>query len=102
MPIENTVAPAERRCEIRHRVDAEIRLWPESLDFTAIQGRVLDVANSGFRAQHDCQALGPGQFTRFEYQGVAGRACVVWNRISGGRVETGFRIVRLDSPTSSK
>ncbi len=100
--MRNLAAAAERRREIRSPADGAVRLWPESLEFTAIQGRLLDVASSGFRARHGCQALGPGQFARFEYEGACGRACVVWNRISDGEVETGFRVVRQDSPPAQR
>lgn len=95
---EAEAAAAERRTEIRRPADGEVRLWPESLDFTTIVGRLKDVTSSGFRAQHACQALGPGQFARFEYEGAEGRACVVWNRIVGDAVESGFRVVQSDSP----
>jgi hypothetical protein len=98
MSLEKHIAVSERRTEIRRPADGIVRLWPESLDFFTVEGRLKDVTSSGFRAQHQCRELGPGQFTRFEFEGCEGRACVVWNRILGPHVETGFRILQANSP----
>jgi len=59
-----------------------------------VQGRLLDRSASGFRAEHDCTELTCGQMVQFHIQAsTRGQARVVWTRILGARVETGFFIV---------
>jgi len=57
----------------------------------------LDLAKSGFRAQHHLPALRPGHVVEFEFAGGNGRARVVWTRVLGDRVESGFLILAEDS-----
>jgi hypothetical protein len=93
MPIKANANVVERRTELRHDAEGEIKFWPEALAFRTIPGRLADLSGEGFRARHGCQELGPGQFVRFQHAGAEGRARVVWTRIVGERVESGFRIV---------
>lgn len=62
---------------------------------TEVQGRLLDRSASGFRAEHGFPGLTCGQIVEFRINGSAKRqARVVWTRIMGARVETGFFILR--------
>ncbi|HKX00024.1 MAG TPA: PilZ domain-containing protein [Bryobacteraceae bacterium] len=101
--LEDTSAPGpapgvENRREPRQPADGEIRLsfrepGPKT-DPREVVGMLLDRSASGFRAQHGCAELISGQVVRFRAQGsFKGKARVVWTRILGDRVETGFVIL---------
>ena len=59
----------------------------------AIEGTLVDVSPSGFRASHDHAALSKGQTVRFQHPTASGRAMVIWNRITTDMIETGFLII---------
>ena len=83
----------ERRTAQRKAAGGPVRL---SLDEPApleLDGRLLDINESGFRAIHHCPTLEPGQEARFAHHWGSGRARVVWNRILPDHVETGFLIL---------
>jgi len=62
---------------------------------TEVRGQLLDRSPSGFRAEHGFPGLTCGQIVEFRINGSArSRARVVWTRIMGARVETGFFILR--------
>ena len=63
------------------------RLW------SMVKARGYTGSKSGFRAKHNYSNLETGQVIRFERPAASGRAKVVWNRISGGQVETGFLVL---------
>ena len=58
-----------------------------------IHGKLVDLSASGFRMAHECAQLEAGQVVEFSHGYAAGQARVVWNRIHGQRVETGFLVV---------
>jgi hypothetical protein len=59
-----------------------------------VRGMLLDRSASGFRAQHDCAELTSGQVVQFRLTPASkGHARVMWTRIMGDRVETGFLIL---------
>jgi hypothetical protein len=61
-----------------------------------IHARLLDRSASGFRAEHDCAELSGGQLVRFRLRAAPmAQARVVWTRIEGRRIESGFRILPL-------
>jgi hypothetical protein len=64
---------------------------------TAIEGQLLDIAQSGFRARHECHTLFSGQVVEFQHARAQGRARVVWTRIVGDRIESGFFILPADT-----
>jgi hypothetical protein len=61
-----------------------------------IEGHLVDIAASGFRARHSCQSLTSGQDVSFARRGARGRARVMWTRISGDTVESGFLVLPAD------
>lgn len=82
----------DRRVEARR--PARGSAWVEVPDGSGEQQvRLVDVSPSGFRARHGCTALSAGQEVRFRHAWAAGVAVVVWNRILGDNVESGFLIV---------
>ena len=60
-----------------------------------VRARLVDRSTTGFRAEHDSSELTCGQVVEFQLGTSARRvARVIWTRIAGGRVETGFLILR--------
>ncbi len=88
----------ERRAEPRVEADGEVRLRPSDVLAGPFEGRLVDVARSGFRARHNRLNLTSGQLVDFEFGAQRGLACVVWNRIADGEAETGFRIISPSQP----
>lgn len=58
-----------------------------------IEGRLVDLSASGFRMAHDCHSLAAGQVVEFRHVAGVGLARVVWNRIVGRRIESGFVVL---------
>jgi hypothetical protein len=83
---------SERRKEPRFAAKGEVRLRAEAAA-TAVKGTVIDTSTHGFRARHDCHELASGQIVTFEHRLAAGRARIMWTRIIGDLVESGFLIL---------
>ena len=83
----------ERRKAQRNAVGGPVRLSVDTPARIDLDGLLLDISDSGFRAVHHCPTLEPGQEARFAHPWGNGRARVVWNRILPDRVETGFWIL---------
>lgn len=86
--------PEERRKHPRREAQGVIFihvLKPESPS-TAIRALLLDLSASGFRASHTSKELCSGQEVAFYHDGEEGRARVVWTRIVGQSVESGFLV----------
>jgi len=59
-----------------------------------VRGRLLDRSARGFRIEHAFPGLTCGQMVQYSVpSAAAGRARVIWTRIAGGHVESGFLIV---------
>ena len=86
----------ERRAAPRRAAHGPVKLRIESGSEPALSGELVDIATGGFRARHRFPGLRPGQTVVFEHRAGTGRACVVWTRIAGEEVESGFRILRSD------
>ena len=93
MPLETHSNPADRRTEPRLPAHGPVKLRPKGLAATSIPGEMLDINGSGFRARHGFQALVSGHIVEFAYGRQRGRARVVWTRILGDQVESGFMIL---------
>lgn len=85
-------AGAERRTEERVSADGQVRFSFEDPMHATVDGLLVDHSRGGFRATHDCTRLSSGQLVEFEHDFAGGFAKVVWNRITGSRVESGFLI----------
>ena len=83
-----------RRKEDRTSAQGAVRLFPDSFSENAVDGQLLDVSASGFRAIHSCTALSGGEVVRFQHQSRTGRARVVWTRIVSGQAESGFLFLK--------
>ena len=84
---------ADRRAEERQAASGEVQLCRTNLPGMPFSGRLIDTAQSGFRARHDRFALESGELVAFEFAGRRGVARAMWKRIVGREVETGFRIL---------
>jgi hypothetical protein len=92
------VKDAEQRREPRDTGKGDISLVFADTNATSgvreVYGRLIDHSARGFRAVHEFRGLTCGQMVQFRAPASSeGRARVVWTRIAGGRVETGFFIV---------
>ena len=87
------VAIHEKRREIRQPAEGPVLVSFSDPQRMEILGELVDVSPSGFRMAHANQSLQSGQLVEFSHSLTAGTARVMWNRIVGRRVETGFRIV---------
>ena len=84
---------SERREEPRFAAKGEVRLRAEAAASRAVKGTVIDTSARGVRARHDCYDLTSGQIVTFEHRLEAGRARIMWTRIVGDVVESGFLIL---------
>lgn len=83
----------ERRREIRKASGEGLILIAGHPVVREIHARLMDVSQRGFRASHSDPLLEPGQTVRFRYATLEGDARVIWNRIVGQQVETGFLLL---------
>ncbi len=91
-------AVLERRRKERQAAEGEVVLFLEDPEPIEIQGRLVDVNATGFRAGHQYTALRAGQLVTFRHAFAQGFAQVVWNRVIGNLVESGFQILRTANP----
>jgi len=89
-----TPTAVERRRAERRPAHGVVRLWTEPLYAEPVEAVLIDRSDCGFRARHRAATLTAGQVVRWEVSGIAGgMARVVWSRVFGPRVESGFAIV---------
>jgi hypothetical protein len=94
MPLETHSNPYDRRTQPRRPANGQVELRPEWFaSTTSVPGQMLDINSGGFRARHSFQALVSGHIVEFTYGRQQGRARVVWTRILGKQVESGFVIL---------
>jgi len=86
-------AGADRRLEPRLPANLEVKMRLLDHLVPPISGRLVDISTIGFRATHTETALSPGEIVEFDWESVVGRARVVWTRIMGDSVESGFLIL---------
>jgi hypothetical protein len=84
----------ERRSEERFPAEGTIELRFEDPVLQTVEGSLRDCSNSGFRATHCFHSLHTGQLVEFRHGQGAGKARVMWNRISQEGVESGFLVLQ--------
>jgi|SRR5882672_4944070 len=87
---------AEQRRELRQAASGEVRFQfgaGMSNSGGEVLAILLDRSARGFRAQHSCSQLTCGQIVEFRLMAAKGIARVVWTRIQGDSVESGFLIL---------
>jgi hypothetical protein len=82
----------DRRVETRRMAAGDVTLWLNGTPLT-VSAHLMDLTKSGFRAHHSSPTLRSGYIVEFELAGVSGRAMVVWTRVLGDQVESGFLIL---------
>jgi hypothetical protein len=93
MPRETDSKPSDRRAEPRLPATGPVALRPKGFAPGNTSGQMMDINGSGFRARHSFQTLGSGNIVDFAYGSLQGQARVVWTRILGDQVESGFLIL---------
>jgi hypothetical protein len=83
----------EKRRHPRRPATGSVQLLLEDPGLIEVSGLLIDVSRGGFRAAHSHSGLANGQIVRFRHEAGEGFARVVWNRISGREVQTGFLIL---------
>jgi len=84
---------SEQRTEHRYRAEGEVSFTFSDPVPRQITGKLMDYSKGGFRAIHNYPALVSGQVVSFSHLLAGGEARVVWNRILGGKTETGFVVM---------
>ncbi|HEV8145400.1 MAG TPA: PilZ domain-containing protein [Bryobacteraceae bacterium] len=87
------ISVAEKRREYRRPASGIVHLKLTTPRPFEVVGRLLDISDGGFRMTHSYTPLAAGHLVDFRHHESSGRARVVWNRILGDRVETGFVVV---------
>lgn len=77
----------------RSKAVGEISLLFSDSAHLQVKGKLMDQSSDGFRVAHNYCNFECGQEVCYHHGLTRGRAKVVWNRIFGERVETGFLIV---------
>jgi hypothetical protein len=83
----------DKRKEPRWPARGNVKLIVDDRAGLEIDGQLVDVSASGFRAAHTHPGLSNGQTVQFQHSRGAGQARVVWNRIIADQVETGFLVL---------
>lgn len=86
-------AVAEQRREERRPGQGAVRVRVSDPEPREFEGRLVDVSDGGFRMAHSCTNLAAGQLVEFRHVEARGAARVVWNRILGEVVESGFVVL---------
>ncbi len=83
----------ERRKQERRKADASVSFWWYESIRREAQGTLVDASAGGFRARHEHPDLVSGQVVGYRQGTVEGSARVVWTRIAGDVVESGFMVL---------
>ena len=83
----------EKRREGRQTAHGGLRLTLTGEPSSPIEGSLVDTSGHGFRAAHEHTGLVTGQEVEFEHPKARGRARVIWTRILGSSVESGFLVL---------
>jgi hypothetical protein len=86
-------ARLEKRREQRRKASGTVCVSFRDARARQIEGRLIDMSHSGFRMAHGETSLPTGQVVEFSHSQSSGQARVMWNRIAGGTVETGFLVI---------
>ncbi len=83
----------EKRREPRRSAAGALTLRWDGGPGSPIEGDLVDISLHGFRAAHAFAGLTAGQEVVFEHAEAHGRARVMWTRILGASVESGFLVL---------
>ncbi len=85
----------ERRSP-RRPCSGEVLLFCDAHPFSEIRGTLRDISEEGFRVAHQCAELSAGQQVRFSHPFAQGVATLMWSRVVGENVESGFLISHVE------
>ena len=98
LPTEKSLGHAqERRRNPRQPTQGVVFFTIKQLDPLEVRGLLEDLSGNGFRAAHDFTGLCPGEQVEFRHDHGTGVAKVIWTRISGSTVESGFLVLEKTS-----
>ena len=83
----------ERRRHPRRRAKGRVVLTYNDHESVVIDADLLDVGESGFRAEYGSQALKAGRFVRYRRGEFEGEARVVWTRWLNGKTQSGLAVL---------
>lgn len=83
----------EKRREPRTAASGRVMFRLAGEPNRTMEAVLLDTSAHGFRAAHTNARLSTGQEVWYEYAGAQGRARVVWTRITGSEVQSGFLVL---------
>ena len=86
------VSEGERRREGRTIVSGRVEIVLDIGLPLTVEGELIDLSSHGFRAAHNHHTFEPGDQVSFHHDSASGQAKVMWNRVTSGRVETGFLV----------
>ncbi len=86
-------AEIERRREVRIPTTGRVEIVIDNGVHDTIEAELIDISASGFRAGHHHTRLELGDRVSFTHAKAQGEAKVMWNRVAGGSVQTGFLVL---------
>ncbi len=86
----------ERRWSARLYRAGEVVLISDEDPFLEIRGVLCDLSEDGFRAAHQGVRLGAGQQVHFTHPFAQGVATLMWTRVVGKKVESGFLVSKTE------
>jgi hypothetical protein len=90
---EQQIPRLEKRRETRYPADGPVQVIVSDYTRLEVEGRLVDVSQSGFRMAHQCRWLATASEVEFRHGEVTGRARVMWNRVLPDRIESGFLVL---------
>lgn len=82
----------ERRQAPRETANGPVRLELGPPLRRVIEGQLVDVSATGFRVDHSDAGLASGDRVHYSHERGSGQAQVVWTRIVGGKISSGFLV----------
>lgn len=92
--MRTVTSKSERRSSRRRECSGEVRLFRNGPGVSQVRGSLSDISDEGFRMTHHCMELGAGEKIKFSHPYGQGWAIVIWTRVAGENVETGFLLTR--------
>jgi len=90
------LAVLDRRAAGRQIADGEALVVPADFSMQPISGQLVDASPQGFRITYEEPPLFSGQDVHFLLAQSEGQARVIWTRVMGSKVESGFLILGPD------
>jgi len=87
----------DERRRPRRPCSGEVLLLRDAHPFSEIRGTLRDISEEGFRVAHHCAELSAGQQVRFTHPFAQGVATLMWSRVVGENVESGFLVSDVEA-----